>query len=617
MTGGHGACRGCGEVTALRLLMAMSHALGDARRAGHVAELEGLLDALDGIGHKDEAQKERIADARATLERRLYFYEGGPTGRGPATTVIANSTGCSSVYASTMPSTPYVDPWVNSLFQDAQPVAAGIWEGLVSQLVPEVKALRAARAEIAGEHTPELARELATLSWRDFTPEELDLLPAVMTVSGDGAAFDIGFGALSRVLAGGTPIKAVVLNTGAYSNTGGQASTASYTGQDADLARFGKAHTGKSESRKELGLLASFHPGVFVCATSTALYPHFLAAARSMLQYQDGSALMDVYTPCGTENGFAEDLSNARTRLAVESRMAPLFVHDPRRGATLPERFSLDGNPAADQPWASTTLQYLDDSGAVALLEAPLTPAEFALGEVRFAKQFKKLGEADADLAVPIAEYVALSPAEREGKIPFVWATDKAKKLIRVRCSDSIVALVEDRLHYWRTLQFLAGIPQAAVDAEHRAELAAMVARYEAAVESREASLDELAEAMAELATSASVPALAGALGGFGGLGGGGAASGTSEAPEARAPAPGGGDKPIWLDPADEPLCNDCGTCYQELPQLFEQATIVVDGAAQVVGRMKAGALDGFEVTPEIAKRIARVRANCDAEIIR
>jgi pyruvate-ferredoxin/flavodoxin oxidoreductase len=50
---------------------------------------------------------------------------------------------------------------------------------------------------------------------------------------------------------------------------------------------------------------------------------------------------------------------------------------------------------------------------------------------------------------------------------------------------------------------------------------------------------------------------------------------------------------------------------------LFEQATIVVDGAAQVVGRMKAGALDGFELTPELAKRIARVRANCDAEIIR
>jgi pyruvate-ferredoxin/flavodoxin oxidoreductase len=107
----------------------------------------------------------------------------------------------------------------------------------------------------------------------------------------------------------------------------------------------------------------------------------------------------------------------------------------------------------------------------------------------------------------------------------------------------------------------------------------------------------------------------------LGGLGGGGAAAGAGAgAGSAGAASSAGGGaegKPIWLDPADEPLCNDCGTCYQELPQLFEQATILVDGAAQVVGRMKPGALDGFEVTDELTKRIARVKANCDAEIIR
>jgi pyruvate-ferredoxin/flavodoxin oxidoreductase len=617
MVGGHGACRGCGEVTALRLLLALSHALGDARRAEHVQELEDLIGQLDAIATDEADRKGRIAAARATLEQRLYFYEGGPTGRGPATTVIANSTGCSSVYASTMPSSPYLDPWVNSLFQDAQPVAVGIWEGLVSQLVPEVRALRAARAELAGGLGADEQRALATISWRDFTPAELDLLPAVMTVSGDGAAFDIGFGALSRVLAGGTPVKMVVLNTGAYSNTGGQASTASYTGQDADLARFGKAHAGKSEHRKELGLLASFHPRVFACATSTALYSHFLATAHSMWEFKDVAALMDVYTPCGTENGFGEDLSNARSRLAVESRMAPLFVHDPRRGASLPERFSLEGNPAVDQPWATTTLQYLDEAGQLALMQTPLTPAEFALGEVRFAKQFRRLSVDDADQAVPIADYVALDAAGRADKIPFVYATDKARRLIKVRCSSGIVALVEDRAHYWRTLQFLAGVAQGALDAAHRAELDELVGNYNEALAAREASLDQLAAAMAELATSSAAPSLPGGLlAAGGGLGGGPAASANGEAGGGPGTADAGG-RPIWLDPSDEPLCNDCGTCYQELPALFEKATIVVDGAAQVVGRMKPGALDGFEVTPEAAKRIARVKANCDAEIIR
>ena len=80
-----------------------------------------------------------------------------------------------------------------------------------------------------------------------FTPEELALLPTVISIGGDGATYDIGFGALSRLLATDTPVKVVVLNTGAYSNTGGQASTASFIGQDSDLSRFGKAHSGKHE----------------------------------------------------------------------------------------------------------------------------------------------------------------------------------------------------------------------------------------------------------------------------------------------------------------------------------------------------------------------------------
>ena len=98
----------------------------------------------------------------------------------------------------------------------------------------------------------------------------------MITIGGDGATYDIGFGALSRLLATDTPIKVVVLNTGAYSNTGGQASTASFTGQDSDLSRFGAAHHGKQEDRKELGLIAAFHPNVFVVQTSTALQGHFL-----------------------------------------------------------------------------------------------------------------------------------------------------------------------------------------------------------------------------------------------------------------------------------------------------------------------------------------------------
>jgi pyruvate-ferredoxin/flavodoxin oxidoreductase len=415
------------------------------------------------------------------------------------------------------------------------------------------------------------------------------------------------------VLASDTPIKVLVLNSGAYSNTGGQASTSSYTGQDSDLSRFGGSHHGKHEARKELGLLASFHPHVFACATSTAMHGHFLQSTMRMIEYP-APAVMDVYTPCGSEHGISESSSNARARLAVESRMHPLFVHDPRRGSTLHDWFTLEGNPDIDKTWTSSTLEYLDEDGQLQLLKTPLTPAEFALGEVRFKKQFRRLAADLEDGALPIDEYVELPLPEREGRIPFIYGTDHDRRLIKVACSDSIVALVEDRRRYWQTLQYLSGVHEAQLTALHRSDFEALRARYDEAMQQRESSLDDFARAMSELATSSRAPA---------GLGGG-ALAGLSTAPAASAAAPapaatgvGVADAPVWLDPVDVPLCNDCGTCYQELPHFFEKATLIIGGEARQVAQMVPGAADTVEITPEIQKRIDRVRANCDAEIIR
>ena len=80
--------------------------------------------------------------------------------------------------------------------------------------------------------------------------------------------------------------------------------------------------------------------------------------------------------------------------------------------------------------------------------------------------------------------------------------------------------------------------------------------------------------------------------------------------------APGDEAPPIWLDESDLQFCNDCATCYQELPQLFEKATIVVDGAPRTVGRMREGALENLEITPELAAASPAL-GHRDAEIIR
>ncbi len=628
-TGGHGACRGCGEVTAIRLITSLSRALGEEKRRTHVAELEGLVgdlgEKLASVDKADADRRARIGHAIGELDRSLYLYEAGPSGNGPAPTVVANSTGCSSVYASTMPFTPYLDPWVNSLFQDAQPLAGGIYEGISAQMVREIKALRTAKLELDDAYNPAIHdAELRLLSWRGFTSAESRLMPEVLTIGGDGANYDIGFGAMSRVLAGGTPVKMLVLNTGSYSNTGGQASTASYIGQDADLSRYGKAHDGKTESRKELALLAAFHPGVYSCVTATALHGHFLQASLEMLGYQGGAAVMDVYTPCGTENGIPEDLSNTRSRLAVESRMSPLFVHDPRKGESLAERFSLDGNPDPDKPWTTSTLQYVDDDGQLQLMTTPLTPAEFALGEVRFKKNFKKLAKDLEDGALPIAEYVELAPAERAARTPFVYATDDDKRLIKVACSHAIVELVEERRHYWQTLRYLSGQTQAEVDKAYLDEIDALKAKYDEALEQRETSLDDIAKAMADLVASSRVPGgrpatVTTTLPAFRPTA---SAAGAAGAPEAEAagaaPAASGAEgKAVWLEPSDEHLCNDCGTCYQELPQFFRKKTEVIDGEARIIAEFIPGSLDGVEITADVQKRIDRVKDNCDAEIIR
>ncbi len=616
-TGGHGGCRGCGEVTAIRLVMATNHALGQKRRKDHLRELEsllaGLTSKLDTV--TDAERRARLTSLRGTLERRLYLYEGGPTGNGPASAVIANSTGCSSVYASTVPFNAYTDPWVNSLFQDAQPLAKGIFEGLCAQSLDDIRALREARLELTDAWDASAAAELNTLSWAAFTPEELGLLPTVMTIGGDGATYDIGFGALSRVLSSPTPLKVLVLNTGVYSNTGGQASTSSFTGQDSDLARIGSAHSGKKETRKEMGLLASFHPHVFVCSTTSALQSHFLRNTMEFLSYTDAPAVMDVYTPCQSEHGIPDAASAASARRAVESRMNPVFVHDPRRGSTLHEWFSLDGNPDVEATWTSTSVEYLDDDGGAALLEVPFTPADFALGEARFAKQFRPLRLAEEPRAVLVSEYVDLAPADREGRLPFVYATDSARRLRRMTMSDAIVELVEERRRYWQMLQYLAGQHVDKLTALHRADVADLASRYDESVRQRDASLDDIARAMADLAASSTAP-----TGGAVPLTVGGLGSGLSGAVGATAPAPSAvavADAPVHLDPADQARCTDCKTCYQEVPELFERTKVIIDGGARDVARMIPGALERVNLTPDLLARIARVKATCDAEIIR
>ena len=619
MTGGHGACRGCGEVTAIRLLTATNRALHEKRRRSHVRELEKLIANLGAkleILQPDESDPGRPARMQETLrilEARLYQFESGPSGNGPAGAAIANATGCSSVYASTFPANPYKDPWVNSLFQDTPAVAKGIFEGLCAKAVDDFKALRTARLDLDDLYDPETHDTLfKCFNWHYFTDEERALLPAVISMGGDGATYDIGFGALSRLLVSDTPIKIVVLNTGAYSNTGGQTSTASFTAQDSDLTRFDIAHRGKLEDRKELGLIAAFHPNVLVIQTSAAMQSHFMKSTLEFLNYNDSPAVFDTYTTCQPEHGIADDAGSRHAILAVESRLYPVFVHDPRRGSTLAERFSLEGNPDVDNDWVTTTLNYVDDEGNAKLLEIPFTVADFALHEGRFKKHFHPIaGEGEP---VPIHEYIDIAEADRYGKIPFIWTTSGDGKLSRLTMTSVMVELTEERRRNWRMLQYLGGLHIDRMEASHHEELAEWQQKYQQSSIARETSIDSIARGMAELAAASGAPAMPTEFNIP-------VTVGTAAAAAAQAPSPvpagQAGDTLVEITEEDMPKCTNCKTCYQDLAELFEKTMIVVDGDTRTVSRVIPGVFGKIEITPELVQRAARVADDCDAEIIR
>jgi pyruvate/2-oxoacid:ferredoxin oxidoreductase beta subunit/Pyruvate/2-oxoacid:ferredoxin oxidoreductase delta subunit len=254
---------------------------------------------------------------------------------------IVAATGCNTVYASTYPYNPYLVPWSNSLFENVASFGMGLrmrWD---------------------------------QKGWQD---------KPIWCLGGDGAIFDIGFQALSRLLASGLNVKVFVLDTQVYSNTGGQTSTATYTGQNAKMSMHGKVVAGKQERRKEIAQIAMMHPRTYVAQTTAAHINHFYRCVLEALEF-DGPAVICCYTTCQPEHGVADNMATDQARLAVDTRAFPLLIYDPRKGEAIRERLSLQGNPAVNDDWYTNpktveTVDFID----------------FARSEGRFSKHFDRDG---------------------------------------------------------------------------------------------------------------------------------------------------------------------------------------------------------------------------------
>lgn len=272
--------------------------------------------------------------------------------------LVANATGCSSIYGGNLPTTPWTTDnhgrgpaWSNSLFEDNAEFGYGFRLGVdaltrqaqaaLRELAPklsrteETERLLGPSPETPSEfvrHRQALEAvcgEVSGLEGHSLKQVFLDLADhlvprSVWIVGGDGWAYDIGFGGLDHVLSAGGNVNVLVLDTEVYSNTGGQASKATPLGAAAKFAAGGKA-TGKSD----LALQAILKGNVYVAAVALgAKLPQALRAFREAESYP-GPSLILAYSPC-IAHGYS--LSHALTQeaLAVDTGYWPLFRFDPR-----------------------------------------------------------------------------------------------------------------------------------------------------------------------------------------------------------------------------------------------------------------------------------------------
>ena len=305
----------------------------------------------------------------AMLSQPLFEFSGACLGCGETPYIrlatqmfgdrmlVANATGCSSIYGGNLPTTPYTTnpegrgpAWSNSLFEDnaefglgfrlavdqhhhqAEVLLAELGDRLDTALVQEI--LTADQSDEPGIHQQrqrivKLKQQLANID-RDEARRLLSIADylvkkSVWIIGGDGWAYDIGFGGLDHALASGKDVNLLVLDTEVYSNTGGQTSKATPRGA---IAKF--SASGKAAPKKDLGRIAMAYENVYVASIASGSKDvHTLKALMEAESYP-GPSLLLAYSPC---IAHGVDLSNnlRQQKLAVNSGHWPLYRYDPRR----------------------------------------------------------------------------------------------------------------------------------------------------------------------------------------------------------------------------------------------------------------------------------------------
>ena len=257
--------------------------------------------------------------------------------------VIANATGCSSIYGGSTPSTPYSIPWANSLFEDNAEFGLGMLlsyeknrNRIENIMTHSLESVKEEEKDLFKKwldnkndfnNTYDVASKLENMEIPNDLKSLINYIPArsVWCVGGDGWAYDIGFGGVDHVLSSNKNIKILVLDTEVYSNTGGQASKSSRVGQ---VSQFASA--GKETAKKDLFRIAMSYPNCYVANIS--LGANYIQAIKAFKEADEheGPAIVIAYAPC-IEHGIKGGMVNSinEEKLAVESGYVNLMRYDP------------------------------------------------------------------------------------------------------------------------------------------------------------------------------------------------------------------------------------------------------------------------------------------------
>ena len=351
-------------------------------RAAEVANWDYFLK----LPEMDRTKIKNTALRQQQLLRPLFEFSGACAGCGETPyikmltqlfgdrMVVANATGCSSIYGGNLPTTPYATDscgrgptWANSLFEDNAEFGLGFRvsidqqkhfaEELLKKLATELSdhfvsaIIYADQSDEAGIHDQRervvvLKKKLADIG----SPDAKMLLSlayqlvkkSVWILGGDGWAYDIGYGGLDHVLASGRKVNVLVMDTEVYSNTGGQMSKSTPRGA---IAKF--AAGGKPAGKKDLGLIAMSYGNIYVASVAMGAKDEHTLKAFIEAESFPGPSLIIAYSHC-IAHGIALDqgVGAKQQKLAVESGQWLLYRYDPRRAERGENPLQLDSSAA-------------------------------------------------------------------------------------------------------------------------------------------------------------------------------------------------------------------------------------------------------------------------------